>query len=144
MIGPEHERPAAPRVAVGAIVFKEDKILLVKRNKPPGKGGWAIPGGSVNLGETLQQAAEREIQEETGLLIKAKDPVHTFDFIEREPTGQIRFHYVIVDLRADLIGGELRPSDDAADAAWFDPEEAGQADVNSATREFLRKIQFIR
>lgn len=134
---------SAPEVGVGAIVFKDKKILLVKRNKDPKKGQWAIPGGSVKLGETLQEAAEREIKEETGLTVQARDPIYTFDFIQRDALDQIRFHYVIIDLAADLIGGELHPSDDADDARWFGPEEVEASGVTETTKTFLRKIRFI-
>ena len=133
----------APRVAVGAIVLKNDEILLVKRNKDPNKGQWAIPGGSVKLGETLQKAVEREVREETGLIVKAKDPIYTFDLIERE-NRKIRFHFVIVDLMADLMGGKLRPSDDASDARWFRSEEVKDFEVTKSTVDFLRKFGFIR
>ena len=131
-------------MAVGAIIIKENRILLVKRNKEPGEEAWAIPGGSVRLGETLQEAVEREILEETGLRVKAKDPVYTFDLIKRDHENRIRFHYVIIDLVADLIGGELRPSDDAADAGWFTAEDVESVGVTESTKEFLRKIRFIR
>ena len=133
----------APRVAVGAVVIDHHKILLVKRKKDPGKGLWAIPGGSVKLGETLQKAAEGEIREETGLIVKAKDPIYTFDVIERE-NRKIRFHYVIVDLMADLMGGKLRPSDDALDARWFRAQEIQEFEVSERTRDFLEKFGFIR
>jgi len=135
--------PSAPQVAVGAIVMTDNKILLVKRGKDPGRGQWAIPGGSVKLGETLQEAAEREIREETGLVVRAKEPVYIFDFIERDHE-EVRFHYVIIDLMVDLIGGELHPSDDAVDARWVSPKEIDDLTVNKRTEEFLRKIQFIR
>ena len=134
--------PLTPQVAVGAIVIKDNKILLVKRGKDPGRGQWAIPGGSVKLGETLQEAAEREIREETGLVVRAREPVYTFDFIERD-NQEVRFHYVIIDLMADLIGGELHPSDDAVDARWVRQEEVDALAVNKSTKEFLKKIQFI-
>lgn len=129
-------------MAVGAILLKENKILLVRRNKEPSKGTWAIPGGSVKLGETLQQAAEREIREETGLRIQAKEPVYLFDLIDRDDQGQIRFHYLIIGLMADLIGGELHPSDDALDARWFGPGEIEGARVTESTKQFLKKIRF--
>lgn len=144
IIKTKHKSSLTPQVTVGAIVIKENKILLVKRNKEPGEGSWAIPGGSVKLGETLQEATEREVREETGLTIKAKEPVYTFDLIERDHQGQIRFHYIIVDLMADLMGGELHPSDDAVDARWFIPEDVERLEVTESTREFLRKIRFIR
>ena len=139
----EKKLPSAPEVGVGAIVIKDSKILLVKRNKNPKKGQWAIPGGSVKLGETLQQAVEREIKEETGLVVQARDPIYTFDFIERDDRDQIRFHYVIIDLAADLIGGKLHPSDDAEDARWFAPEEIQDPGVTETTRLLLKKIRFI-
>ncbi len=97
-------------------VFNNNKVLLVQRGKPPAEGAWAIPGGSVKLGETLQQAAEREILEETGVTIKARDPAYTFESIQRDETGAVRFHYVIVDLNADYVCGEPKPDDDALDA----------------------------
>jgi ADP-ribose pyrophosphatase len=134
--------PQHPQVAVGAVVFREGKVLLVQRVKDPQKETWAIPGGSVNLGETLQEAAEREIKEETGLIIRAKKPVHTFDLIERDETGAIRFHYVIVDLDADYISGRLRPADDALDAGWFSPEELDAIPVTQGTRSLLRRLDF--
>jgi 8-oxo-dGTP diphosphatase len=130
-------------VAIGAVVIKENKILLVKRDKEPGKGKWAIPGGSVKLAETLQEAAESEVREETGLTVKAKEPIYTFDLIERDYQGRIRFHYVIIDLMADLIGGELYPSDDALDAGWFGPGEIEGAGVTESTKQFLKKIRFM-
>ncbi|MEE9402308.1 MAG: NUDIX hydrolase, partial [Desulfobacteria bacterium] len=106
------EYPENPQVAVGAIVIKDGRVLLVKRSQPPSKGLWAIPGGRVELGETLKEAAEREIMEETGLTIRAGDPVYTFEVIKRDDTGRIRFHYVIVDLVADYLSGKLNASDD--------------------------------
>ncbi|MBN1221682.1 MAG: NUDIX hydrolase [Candidatus Aminicenantes bacterium] len=132
-----------PQVAVGAVVFREGKILLVKRMNDPHKDKWSIPGGSVNLGETLQEAAEREVREETGLIIRATKPIHTFDLIEREDDGTVRFHYVIVDLEADYIGGHLQPADDAADAGWFGLVELDHLAMTENTRDFLKKFPFL-
>ena len=129
-------------MAVGAVVFNAGKILLVKRIKDPQKRTWAIPGGSVNLGESLQEAAEREIKEETGLTVKAKKPIHTFDLIERDEMGSIRFHYVIIDLEADYVSGRLKPADDAMDAGWFSPSELGNIAVTEGTRNLLHRLGF--
>lgn len=142
MVSPPHPAayPDHPRAAVGAIVFKEGNILLVKRGRPPAKGQWAIPGGSIQLGETLQQAAEREVLEETGITITAKSPVHTFDVVDRDPDGRVRFHYVIVDLSADYISGEPIPGDDADDAAWVGAHRLVELKVNQRTRALLYRL----
>jgi ADP-ribose pyrophosphatase len=131
--------PNCPQVAVGAIVFKENKVLLVLRGKPPAENLWSIPGGSVELGETLQEATEREIMEEAGITIRAREPVYTFDVLERDNKGNVRFHYVIVDLAADYISGELRPGDDAVDVRWFSADEVNKLKVSEATRKLLNE-----
>ncbi len=135
-----HEYPDSPQSAVGAIVIRDDKVLLVKRSKPPGKGLWAIPGGRVELGETLKEAAEREVKEEAGIIIRAKSPVYTFDVIQRDDQGRIRFHYVIVDLLADYVSGKPNPSSDACEACWVTPQELEELPVSQTTRELLKKI----
>lgn len=129
--------PKHPRIAVGAVVFKEDKVLLVLRGKPPAENQWSIPGGCVELGETLREAAEREVIEETGIVILAKDPIYTFDVIERDENGHIRFHYVIVDLSADYVNGDLRPGDDAVDVCWVSSKDIKNYNVSSSTQKLL-------
>lgn len=131
--------PEHPRVAVGAVVFKEDAVLLVQRGQAPAKGSWAIPGGSVRVGETLQQAAEREILEETGVIIRATEPVYTFDVIERDVEGRVRFHYVIVDLAAEHVAGSPRPASDAVDARWVSVAGLRRRKVNPATLKLLKE-----
>lgn len=124
---------------MGAIVIRDNKILMVKRSLPPGKGLWAIPGGRVELGETLQEAAEREVKEETGVTVRAGNPVYTFDLLEQDDAGRIRFHYVIVDLVADHVSGEPNPGDDACEARWVTLKELDELRVSQSTREVLRK-----
>lgn len=130
--------PDQPRAAAGAIVFKEERVLLVLRGQSPAENMWAIPGGSIKLGETLQQAAEREVYEETGLVVRAREPVLAFDSIVRDDSGQVRFHYVIVDLIADYVSGEPKAGDDALDARWVSAQEMKNLNVNSKTEELLR------
>jgi 8-oxo-dGTP diphosphatase len=132
--------PDLPRVAVGAVVFKDNKVLLIRRAKPPAKGLWAIPGGSVNLGETLQQAAERETLEETNLTILATKPVFTFEVIEKDDHNQVRFHYVIVDLVADYISGIPLPGDDADEVRWVSSSELKNLDINPRTLTVLTSV----
>jgi len=130
--------PERPRVAVGAVVFKEGAVLLVQRGQAPAEGSWAIPGGSVRVGETLQHAAEREILEETGVVIRAAAPVYTFDVIERDAEGRVRFHYVIVDLAAEYLAGMPRPASDAVDARWVSVDELRRRKVSPETIGLLK------
>ncbi len=138
----KREYPDYPRVGVGAIVIEKERVLLVRRGIPPSLGLWAIPGGSVEIGETLKEAAEREILEETGVRIEADRPVYSFDFIERDENGEIRFHYVIVDLMARYAGGEVRAADDAADAKWLTWSEIESLPVSPNTLRVLRAVGF--
>ena len=92
----------------------------------------------MKLGETLQEAAEREILEETGIRIRARDPVYTFDYIERDGSSRPRFHYVIIDLTAEFLGGQLRAGDDAADVRWVSAPELDDLNVSSKTVHLLK------
>jgi 8-oxo-dGTP diphosphatase len=134
----KNDYPGNPRVAVGAVVFKEECVLLVRRGQPPAEDLWAIPGGSVEIGETLQAAAEREILEETGIQIRALKPIYTFDVIDRDAAGKVRFHYVIVDLAADYIMGEPVAGDDALEARWVSALEINDLGVSAATLKLLK------
>jgi ADP-ribose pyrophosphatase len=131
--------PECPQVAVGAVVFKDDQVLLVRRGRPPAEGLWAIPGGSMELGETLQEAAEREILEETGIRIRAGEPVFTFDVVQRDEDGRVRFHYVIVDMQAEYLGGTLCPGDDAAEARWVSADVLENLEASGRTRQLLKR-----
>jgi ADP-ribose pyrophosphatase len=116
----------------------------VQRNRPPGKGLWAIPGGRIRLGETLQEAAEREVFEETGIVIQAGLPVYSFDLIERDPAGAVVFHYVIVDVLAEYRKGRLTPGDDAADARWVTREEMAHLSMARETQQILGEVSLHR
>lgn len=132
------EYPKSPQTAVGVIVFRDDKVLLVKRANRPGQGLWAIPGGRVELGETLKEAARREVKEETGVSISPKEPIYVFEVIERDDEGGILFHYVIIDLLAEYLSGEPNPGTDASEARWISSGELKELPVTNTTREFLK------
>jgi len=136
--------PIVPRVGVGAITIKDDKVLLVKRGIEPSKGLWAIPGGTLKLGESLQDCAAREILEETGITIKVRDCIYVFDFIEHDSKRKIKFHYVIVDFSADYIAGEPGGADDAMDAGWFSQRDLRELTVATNTVDALKSIGFIK
>jgi ADP-ribose pyrophosphatase len=133
-----------PRVGVGAIVIRDGRILLVKRGSSPGKGLWAPPGGLVELGETVREAAEREILEETGISIRAKEAFYIFDFIDRDKEDKIKYHYVIVDFLADYLGGEPRASDDAIEVRWLAPEDIAGLAITPTTRKLLKQMGFVK
>jgi 8-oxo-dGTP diphosphatase len=138
------EYPDCPKVGVGAVVIRDGQVLLVRRGVAPSEGLWAIPGGMLELGETLQEGAEREIFEETGVTIRAKEPIYAFDFFERDNEGRIRFHFVIVDVAADYICGEPQGADDAMEARWFAPEDIDKFPVAKNTIRLLHAIGFLR
>lgn len=131
--------PSAPRAAVGVLVIREGKVLLIKRAGPPRRGKWALPGGSVRLGESLQQAAQREVAEETGLTVAAREPVHAFDVITHDDHGNVQFHYVVVDLIADYIAGELMPNDEVEDIGWLEPQVLNRLDIDADTLALVRR-----
>ena len=137
--GENRKYPATPRIAVGGVVVHEGRVLLIRRAKAPSCGLWAIPGGAVELGETLRQAAERELLEETGLRTRATLVLKTFEIIDRDDEGRVRFHYVIVDFLAELADENAVPhgGDDAGEARWFAPEELAALPMAQTTRDFL-------
>lgn len=132
--------PAAPVIAVGVVVTHAGWVLLVRRDNPPSAGLWSIPGGRVRLGETLQQAAVREILEETSLQVRVGEPVYTFDLIERDENGVVRYHYVIVDMVAEYLSGEPRAGSDTCEAAWWPLSALDGIDLNTTSRELLRRL----
>jgi 8-oxo-dGTP diphosphatase len=139
----KREYPEYPRVGVGAIVIKDECVLLVKRAALPNKNLWAIPGGMLELGETLQEGAEREILEETGIRIKAGKPVYTFDLVERDGQGKVFFHFVVVDMEAIYLEGEIHAASDALDVRWVTPQECCILSLSNQTLKILRAIAFI-
>ena len=136
---PESAYPNHPRLAVGAVVFDANRVLMVKRGRPPAQGQWAIPGGNVELGETLQDAAQREILEETGITIVAHEPIYTFDTIVHDTNGMVQFHYVIVDLAADYVKGTACPGDDADEVRWVSRDDLNTLPISAPTLDLLRK-----
>lgn len=134
------EYPDRPRVAVGAVVVHEGRVLVVERGNPPGQGIWALPGGSVELGETLAEATEREVLEETGIVVRAGAVVHTFDAVVRDDDGRVRFHYVIVDLECEYVSGHVVAGGDARAALLATREQFASLRSSRATVDLLKRI----
>ena len=132
------EYPDCPRVGVGVIVWRGDRVLLVRRARPPGKGEWSLPGGGQELGETLFEAARREVAEETGLAVAPVAVLTAVDSITRDDVGRVRFHYTLVDVVAHWEAGEAAAHDDVSDVHWATPEEAEALVAWSETRRVIR------
>lgn len=137
-----HERPTRPVLGAAAVVIHDGRVLLIRRTQPPDAGAWSIPGGAVELGESVEDALRREVREETGLEVAVGEFLEVFERIERDADGAIRFHFVVLDHAATVTGGVLRSGDDAADAVFAgldDLDRYALADsvrrvISSATR----------
>jgi ADP-ribose pyrophosphatase YjhB (NUDIX family) len=121
---------------VGALVIHDGRVLLIQRGKPPLQGRWLIPGGTVELGESLADAVVREVAEETGLLVEPLEMVLVFDRILRDGPA-VQYHYVIVDYLCRYVSGELRAGSDALDAAWATEGELPSYDVPEAALRLI-------
>jgi 8-oxo-dGTP diphosphatase len=125
----QREYPQAPIVGVGAVVIRDGQVLLVRRAHEPNRGQWSIPGGTVELGETMAQAAAREVWEECQVRVQAGEVVATFDLIKRDAQGRIQYHYVLMDLAARYISGEPVAATDALEVRWVTAAELDRLDV---------------
>lgn len=133
--------PTAPKIGIGIILFRGEDVLLIRRGRPPGAGEWSLPGGRQELGETAEAAARRELREETGLECGELTMVAHADSITRDASGQIEYHYTILDFAGHYTGGEAIPGDDATACAWASPDDlAGYA----LWSEILRVIHIAR
>lgn len=132
--------PEQPGVGVGVVIVEDERILVVKRGKDPGAGTWAFPGGRLELGETLAEAAMREAREETNLEVEPGEVLAVMDFIEADEEGDVRFHYVLIDVSAERVGGTLRPGDDSVDARWVGREELDELPMAPRMAEMIRRL----
>jgi len=130
--------PAArPRVGVGGVLVRDGKVLLIRRGKEPLRGRWVVPGGTVEVGETLEEAVTREVLEETGLVVRPREVVTVFDRIERRD-GEVLYHYVIIDYVCDYVSGELRAGTDAEAAVFASPDELPAYDLPQKAFEVVQ------
>jgi 8-oxo-dGTP diphosphatase len=118
----QREFPEAPLVGVGAVIVQEGRVLLVRRGRDPMKGQWTLPGGVLEVGESLAEGAAREVREETGLEVEVLELVELLDRIHRDD-GRVRFHYVIADYLCRVTGGELHAASDADAVRWVERAE---------------------
>ena len=124
-----NDYPNRPLIGVGVVVFKDDRVLLIRRGKPPREGQWSLPGGRQRLGETVSAAARREVAEEASIEIAVGGLVDVVDSITRDAAGVVQYHYTLVDVLAEWQAGEVRPGHDAAAVAWADPADLAPYDL---------------
>jgi len=132
--------PPAPIVGVGAAVIREGRVLLVKRGQEPALGQWTLPGGVVELGESLEEAVKREIWEECHIRIEIEGIAGVVERIQRDELGRVKYHYVIIDYKASYLGGELRPGSDVEEADWFCLDRLDDYELSQGLRDFLKKL----
>jgi 8-oxo-dGTP diphosphatase len=135
----QREYPDRPLVGIGAVVIENARVLLIKRGHPPLAGEWSIPGGVLELAETVREAAVREAQEETGLTVEPGELLGVFDRVIRDDEGRVRYHYVLIDFLCRPVSGEVQAGDDADEARWFTALEASKLPLAKDTAEVIRR-----
>jgi ADP-ribose pyrophosphatase YjhB (NUDIX family) len=133
------EFPELPLVGVGAIIIESDRVLLVKRAHPPIQGQWSIPGGVLEVGELVREAAVREAREETGLVVEPAELLGVYDRILRDPEQRVQYHYVLIDFLCRAVGGELLAASDASEVQWFRRAELAALKLAEDTQEVISK-----
>jgi ADP-ribose pyrophosphatase YjhB (NUDIX family) len=136
--------PDAPVVAVGVLLLDGDRVLLVQRGRPPQVGRWTVPGGGVELGETLEEAALRELREETGLHCTLGPVVEVLDRVLRDDAGRVEYHYVILDFLGSAPTGTLAAASDCADARWVPIAELDAWQTTDGLAPVVRRAQAMR
>lgn len=135
----KREFPELPLVGVGSIIIEGERVVLVKRAHPPIQGQWSIPGGVLEVGEMVREAAIREAREETGLIVEPGELLGVYDRILRDDQKRVQYHYVLVDFLCRPVGGQLQASTDAAEVRWFTREELPALKLAEDTQEVIGK-----
>jgi len=139
----QREFPEVPLIGVGAIIIdgsiEDSRVLLVKRAHPPLQAQWSIPGGVLEVGELVREAAIREAREETGLIVEPEVLLGVYDRILRNAEQRVQYHYVLIDFLCRRVGGELQAASDAAEVRWFAREELPALNLAEDTLDVIRK-----
>ena len=139
------EYPERPVGGVGGVVVSENRVLLIRRGGPPLEGEWSIPGGMLELGESLRDGVRRELAEETGLEVKVHDLVEAFDRVTMDADGKWRYHFVILDYLCEVVSGVARAATDVVDVAWAREDELAKFSLTpTATRVIKRAFEIVR
>jgi mutator protein MutT len=140
----QREYPPHPRVAVGVVIVRNSSVLLIRRGNEPSKGLWSVPGGLIELGETAEEAAHREVKEETGIDIRIERLLEVASNIVRDDRGKIRFHYVLIDFLAHPLTTTLKSQSDAAETKWVHFKELSAYSLTKGAMKLMRKTQAVK
>jgi mutator protein MutT len=143
MAAAPREFPDAPRVGVGAVILDGTRVLLARRGRAPSAGKWSIPGGLVDVGERLEDALLREIEEESGLRVRLLGLCGVIDRVVREQDA-VRYHYVIIDYAAEPVGGRLQAGSDAAEVRWVEVDELDQYDTTEGLADMVHRARAVQ
>ena len=131
--------PTAPRASVSVLCHRDDLVLMVKRARAPFKDHWSLPGGVIELGETLLEAAERELLEETRVTATLGEPIETFDSIQRDAEGKVVTHFILTVFKGPLASGQAQAGDDAAEVDWVHPDDVDKRLTTPGTPARIRR-----
>ncbi|MFN3075844.1 MAG: NUDIX hydrolase [Alphaproteobacteria bacterium] len=141
--------PSRPFVGVGGVILRGDRVLLIRRGRPPRQGEWSIPGGVQRLGETVIQALRREMAEETALEVDPGVPgagglIDVIDYIDRDEDATVRHHYTLIDFWCDSHAGEARAGDDASELCWVEIGDIGDYHLWHQTERIILRAVALR
>src|SRR6267154_4392892 len=135
----QREFPEVPLVGVGAIIIEDERVVLVKRAHPPLQAQWSIPGGVLEVGELVREAAVREAREETGLTVEPGELLGVYDRVLRNAQQRVQYHYVLIDFLCRRVAGDLAASSDAAEVRWFGQQELAALNLAEDTLDVIQK-----
>ena len=135
----KRDYPDRPIIGVGAVIVHDGRVLLVRRDNEPLKGEWSIPGGVLELGETLRDGVRREALEETGMEVEPGEVLEVFDSIFTDEQGRTQYHYVLIDYLCCVVGGEVRAGSDVSDVKWAGETELGSLGLRESIQRVARK-----
>jgi 8-oxo-dGTP diphosphatase len=122
------------------MIIRRGRILLTVRGKPPSEGMWGLPGGAVEVGETVEEALVREVREETGLGVRPLKLVAVLDSVNRDEDGRVKYHYVLFEYLCECLSGEAHAASDALDARWVPLDDLDSVQIMPTTKRFIQKI----
>ncbi|MFZ0640279.1 MAG: NUDIX hydrolase, partial [Candidatus Acidiferrales bacterium] len=133
------EYPERPIVAVGGVVIHDSQVLLIRRGQPPLKGRWSIPGGILEVGETIAEGIERELKEETGIEVRVLELIEIYEKVLRDEDNQPQYHFVILDYLCELVKGTARPGGDVTEVVWAGEQQLDSLALMGAANRVIRR-----